>query len=112
MNRVLAPASLLVLAFAAAACGSSAGPESMLSAAANTGVVAGCADVQTASTDHQAGDDASAAAALQSAVTAMRKPPVDAAATPTATTIAARLAVGDTAGALSAGSTFCAAHGQ
>ena len=101
-----------LMAVLAGCGGSSSGPGGVLNVATRAGVIAACANVQTASTDRQAGDDASAVTALQAAVTALRKPPVDPSSSPVAASIDAKLAAGDTAGALAAGTSYCAAHGQ
>jgi hypothetical protein len=100
---------MFALIAAATACGgSSSGPGGVLGVASKAGVVAACTNVQTATIDRQAGDDESAAAALRQAVVALRKPPTDPAASPVAASIDAHLASGDTAGALAAGTSFCA----
>jgi hypothetical protein len=113
MNKLAAATLLAVTGITGAGCsGSSSGPGGVLNVATQAGVVAGCANVRTAATDEQAGDDTSAAAALHAAVTALRKPPVDAGGATAATSIETKLAANDTGGALSTGSTFCAGRGQ
>lgn len=113
MNKLAAATLLAVTGITGAGCGgSSSGPGGVLNVATQAGVVAGCANVRTAATDQQAGDGASAAAALQDAVTALRKPPVDAGGATAATTIERKLAANDTSGGLAAGSSFCAGRGQ
>jgi hypothetical protein len=91
---------------------SSGAPGGLLGIASEAGVVAGCADIHTATTYQQAGDDASVRDALRAAITSFRKLPVNPDAATAATAIEGRLASADIAGALRAGSTFCAAHGQ
>jgi len=113
MNTLAVATLLAVTGIAGAGCGgSSSGPGGGLNVATQAGVVAGCANVRTAATDEQAGDDASATAALQAAVTALRKPPVDAGGATAATTIATKLAADETSAALSAGTTFCTSRSQ